>query len=721
MAKKKSGYTSEGAKKGRTTSPATSPLPLLVPLALGGLLSASFVYFDLGVYDQYEFPKMLLLRMGLAALIVICFFDILMRGFPTLPSLMIPVPLFLAALALSTVFSVSPTLSFYGTYESGQSLWAFLTFGGLFFISAFWVRSEPAGRWLFRVIAAGLFLLVVSAFIYRFGYDFPSLMGYETSRSDPDRIGATMGNPNFLAAVLYTTMPLVGYMAFAEKKKYLKSSFALLLALMLVAIGFTGSRTGYIMPLVLLIMAVSLAFYLSRREKGNFGIPKEYLSVGVLSVAVGIAISRRQFPRFFDSLIHPFEALSEHRLYFWIPALKVFAERPFFGAGVDTFKITAIHHFEPIVYKTLGPEVAPLRAHNEFLNMLATTGVAGTATWLLMLGAAIYYGFKASRLPNEKGGYLARAAMLGIAALFVGNLLNFGIMVTRALEFVFMGVIAGIYTSYIEEKPAGFSEKPKGKLKPIVGIGLLLSIVFFIFIVSDCNKRRAADNEFFKAYLETRKYDFEGAIPHLKEAIRLVPNKPKYLFYIAQVTEGIAKQSTGAKRREYAEDAEKYYRLGLELEPPNPSLLTGLGRTLSLLDRKTEALNYLSRAVELAPGVHRYRSAKFSLLLELGNLDEAKKEAEIILRDWGDWENFGENSLIELGKAYSRAEKDDDAVKIYERANALFPDSPAPYFHIAVTYAKNNRNNEALKWLEKALAKDPAYPPALDLKKLLGW
>ena len=71
-------------------------------------------------------------------------------------------------------------------------------------------------------------------------------------------------------------------------------------------------------------------------------------------------------------------------------SIEVFREYPLFGSGVDTFKITAIHHFQPVVYRTLGGEVAPLRAHNEFLNMLATTGIVGTAAWLTMLAFADY-------------------------------------------------------------------------------------------------------------------------------------------------------------------------------------------------------------------------------------------------------------------------------------------------------------------------------------------
>ena len=76
----------------------------------------------------------------------------------------------------------------------------------------------------------------------------------------------------------------------------------------------------------------------------------------------------------------------------WKGAVNLGLQYPLFGTGVETFAYS--YYFVRPVEHNLTSEWDYLynKAHNEYLNFFATTGVAGLATYLLYIGAVIILG-----------------------------------------------------------------------------------------------------------------------------------------------------------------------------------------------------------------------------------------------------------------------------------------------------------------------------------------
>ena len=82
------------------------------------------------------------------------------------------------------------------------------------------------------------------------------------------------------------------------------------------------------------------------------------------------------------------------RMNVWSGAINAWRANPIFGTGVETFAF-AYYKYKP-VGQNLTSEWNFLynKAHNEYLNYLATTGLFGLGSYLLMIGLFIFYALR---------------------------------------------------------------------------------------------------------------------------------------------------------------------------------------------------------------------------------------------------------------------------------------------------------------------------------------
>ena len=78
------------------------------------------------------------------------------------------------------------------------------------------------------------------------------------------------------------------------------------------------------------------------------------------------------------------------RLYVWQGALDIWKAYPLFGTGVETFAF-AYYQFRPAEHNLTSEwDYLYNKAHNEYLNYLATTGALGLGSYLLFIGVFIF-------------------------------------------------------------------------------------------------------------------------------------------------------------------------------------------------------------------------------------------------------------------------------------------------------------------------------------------
>lgn len=121
-------------------------------------------------------------------------------------------------------------------------------------------------------------------------------------------------------------------------------------------------------------------------------------------------------------------------------------------------------------------------------------------------------------------------------------------------------------------------------------------------------------------YLQQKKTD--KAIQSMKRAVALVSRDD------AEKSQYHLNLGTAYRQNKQNDQAEAQYRLALRLEPQNTRILGALGATLILLDRPTDAIEVLDRAIAIDPKVHRlhYELGQADLLLK--TYQEARKAFE---------------------------------------------------------------------------------------------
>ncbi|MCP4228565.1 MAG: tetratricopeptide repeat protein [bacterium] len=128
--------------------------------------------------------------------------------------------------------------------------------------------------------------------------------------------------------------------------------------------------------------------------------------------------------------------------------------------------------------------------------------------------------------------------------------------------------------------------------------------------------------------------DMEGAAARFRKVLKLSPGHPIAKENL-KVVEARMFQGEAIKDIEEAIEANPEIALllkELESDPNNPALLTNLGAAYLGVEKYALAVGPLSAAVRLAPGLIQARNNLGIALAELGDLEGARREFEIVLK-----------------------------------------------------------------------------------------
>jgi protein O-GlcNAc transferase len=156
-------------------------------------------------------------------------------------------------------------------------------------------------------------------------------------------------------------------------------------------------------------------------------------------------------------------------------------------------------------------------------------------------------------------------------------------------------------------------------------------------------------------------------------------------------------------------EAEKDYRLALELQPDQPDALHLLGVLAIQVGRHDAAAELIGRAVGLNaknPGYH----ANLALALQhQGRFDEALKSLDQALALASDHVE----ALNSRGNVLMKLKRFADALASYDRLIAVKPDLPEAFNNRGIVLKEMDRPEQALSSYDRALALRPDYVEAL--------
>jgi putative inorganic carbon (hco3(-)) transporter len=558
--------------------------------------------------EVFEFPKMLFVYGVTILITTVQILDwikskkITIRRTP----LDIPILLFILVQILSTIFSIDPHTSLWGYYSRFHGgLASTISYILLFYI---FISSSPKdGKSKKTYVLSYLNTIFLStglistyAVLEHFGID--KTLWVQDVQS---RVFSTLGQPNWLSAYLVAILPLP-ILLFLKNKK---PAHLLLSLLIITSIIFTKSQSGIA---TLLIVLVLITIY-KVKSKGKL----------LLSLAILLATFLILKPQSLNSLnqINPFHSTTKElvlkdldargnggsdsmtiRRVVWQGALTLGKKHPILGTGPETFAYS--YYWERPAEHNLLSEWDFLynKAHNEYLNFFANTGLLGIGSYLLLIIWITKWWLKG---PTSN---ISAALFIGWLSILFTNFFGFSV-VAVALLFFLLPALNFVLT---DDKP-----KTKDFKLPIIPSVLnITTIILAIYFLTSLVNTFRADLNYQSGKAHITAGQNQSALKLLETAVNLQPKQPLFLAKLAEQESKAAAtiflqlenlpESAQNIQKQYQEQALEHATQAVDMSPYNLNLLKSKARVeiyLANVDTKYQqsALNTLLQASILAP------------------------------------------------------------------------------------------------------------------------
>ena len=654
--------------------------------------------------------------------------------------------LFVLVFTLTTITSILPYPSFWGSLERMGGLWTFWHYF-LFFIilTSIFTKRE---HWE-RLFDISIFVGVLSAF-YGFGQktDIDLFVG----SGGRERIFGTLGNAALFAGyqLFSVFLSLISY--FNPKNNYNRKAFYLsafsITSIAVLMTAVRGSVLGYAVGITV------FAFLWMRYKRSRIGkiAFKTFVGLAFLFIVFSSLFSDSSFvqsSRYLSRITDLSFSSPTVRTRFWAwqAGFRGWSESPktiILGWGPENFNIPFSKYFNPKFFSGSGAETLFDRAHNMFVEILVTMGIVGFLAYIGIF-VSLFSCLRRLMKSNELIIY-----GIGLTSGLIAYIIHNSFIFDTSASFIVFFTIAG-FVSYVSSDQTNQERiiKPIITNKFFVNIIAIVLVVFVSVLIYKTNILPAKAN-----YATTRAIvrgwasDFNGALIKYKESLSYnVPGKYEYRHRFAQYLVGGGGPSVKEK---VVRDAYEYAITEVDKNiKENPvdylpylydsrlNIILGKDDPDSLYNDK--ALSYSMKALELSPTFIRtyyeiaqaylnkndypkaieYFQRAVVLNPETGisywYLGAAKVEAGD-LSGVKDMEKAVENRYRPSEQDYSRLINiylnNKDFARIadtYEKVIVLNPKNPQYYASLATAYANLGRIDDAVAMARKAVEVDPSF------------
>lgn len=405
--------------------------------------------------------------------------------------------IFLAFQTLSTIFSIDPFTSVFGypTRLNG-GLFSQLAYFIIFVCAlinlnkATWQSQREASEMLIAISVIGAFAVSLWGIPSHFGWDPTCFIltnkltsaCWQAEFQPTLRIFATLGQPNWLASYLVLVFPLSLVLLLLNRAKRSRIIFGFASAAIFLALLFTNSRAGIAGAVLAIAVFTTL-------------LGKNYLLKNIKIVIPLIVVIAIIFAGFGSTLVTRVKELqsgkaaggtetSVIRLIVWQGALDIFKNHPLLGTGPETFAY-AYQKVRPIAHNnTTEWDFFYNKAHNEFLNYLANTGILGTLGYLSLLYFVLLRLYKTSKDADRQTQLIAKGTIAGILGYQLTILFGFSVVATQTIMYLLAATALALGKLNFKEIPLSVSGIKKYALITVVlvsGLWLIVSTLRLYF------------------------------------------------------------------------------------------------------------------------------------------------------------------------------------------------------------------------------------------------
>jgi len=222
------------------------------------------------------------------------------------------------------------------------------------------------------------------------------------------------------------------------------------------------------------------------------------------------------------------------RLLVWRGAINVWLNNPIFGSGLETYAF-AYYQYRPADHN-LTSEWRYLynKAHNEYLNYLATTGTVGTIAYLFMIGSFIFVSVKPLYKKRRKlsaADFLAFSLIAGYGTILITNFFGFSVVMINIFFYLFPAFVFLLLGKINYEKAYSLSltKSENYELNKSQKVLITISLLFFLYLIYTLISYWNADRNYYYGMNFDRSTAYDKAYPFLKQAVSLRPSEPTFV------------------------------------------------------------------------------------------------------------------------------------------------------------------------------------------------
>jgi len=510
----------------------------------------------------------------------------------------IPIILFLLSQIISSIFSIDKSVSIFGYYGRFN--------GGLISIISYiilfygFISNEINYQSVLKTSLISSLVVIIWGLPGKFGHDLScpvfstillffsgnysdnrfvniwkngfnnSCWSTETNVFDPaSRMFSTLGQPNWLGAFLAINFFIGLYFLLKNKNntKYLVLNTIYLL-LNFIVIVFTRSRSALASVIVSLLIFPILYFLkpiIQTVKKYWLYFLSGFLILGILSLFIFISTTKKSNSSVTDSL--------DIRKIVWQGAISLGLKYPFFGTGVETFAYS--YFFVRPVSHNLTSEWDYLynKAHNEYLNYLATTGFIGLLTYLGFIGTFIILIIRKIKdqkhPPHLHFDFLTLSLFCGWLTILMTNFFGFSTTTINIYFYLIPAIL--IMATMISPSVDGQSS---GSLQWLQKFQIFIILSFTVYLLFSISVYFLADISYAQgiAYLKPSVADYQKAAYYLDRAIKLHDDsvyEDKFSYSLAYISVLAAQEKNTELANQYLELSNYFNQKSLKSSPEN--------------------------------------------------------------------------------------------------------------------------------------------------------
>lgn len=545
-----------------------------------------------------------------------------------------------------------------------------------------------------------------------------------------NRITGTFFNANRLAG--YLGLTLLPAVSFSLKKKWAW----VLSALILLAILFTKSRGG----LLFIYAALNIFAYLNWHNRKKFRVSIVLFNIILLFVFFQTPYSSR-----FKTNILKAHNVRQREVIWWT-ALRMLQDHPLFGIGAGAFPMSFEHYRTPFVMKFVPTTDSAFHAHNDYLQILAETGIIGLS---LVLFALLIF-FKKMKVRTVYD----RAAVAVVCSMLFYELVDFNLQIMPTL-ILFLTLIFLLFylkaPSQVQQRKSSFV---------VLGVSLI-----FLLLLQLVNFRLAQAAVLFKKGNAFEQIDKNRALNYYTRVLKLNPYYEYYHAFAGHTLADLGRNSKAVYQYRYAAKLNKFkmsyfanlailyykqgrifdavwgFEKGVEAEPYKPQAWNKLAlmseylgdykkayfaaqrmlfyfndpAAVDIIFNSMQKLGWsVKRKWKTALSLFRFqKTMRTEIISKMNYYFGVTRTARFLENNATNHYLFlGRPALIKIGDDFSEVKKYKKAFGFYKRALKMGKDSNI-YFKLGVAAYYSAQTNAALNFFKKSVELDPHNKSAL--------